>query len=85
MSLSTTLTAIASRDPATCQPPALRDLMTTGEVADWLRVAEKSVILDRCRRRWKIPFRKIGRRVVYVRAEVAAWFAEHNNMAMEGA
>lgn len=46
-------------------------LMTADEVADWLRVPRSTVYqLTRSRR---IPLLKVGRRVLFDHASVAAW------------
>jgi len=49
--------------------PGLR-LLTTPEVAELLGVREETLILWRCRRRYPLPFFKIGRLVRYRRADV---------------
>ena len=53
--------------------PSADRLMTADEVADWLRVPRSTVYqLTRSRR---IPFLKVGRRVLFDHGSVAAWVA----------
>lgn len=48
-------------------------LLTTGEAAEYLRLAPVTLECDRSTRRLGIPFRKLGRRVLYHRADLDAW------------
>lgn len=48
-------------------------LLTTEEAAALITCAPATLDLDRCRRRWKVPFIKVGRLVRYRRSEVLAW------------
>lgn len=54
------------------EPRPSRDrLLTADEVADWLRVPRSTVYqLTRSRR---IPFLKVGRRVLFDHGSIAAW------------
>jgi excisionase family DNA binding protein len=62
-------------------PPVL---ITTEECATLLRCSHKTLALDRVRRRWRVPFVKVGRCVRYDRAAVLAWLAHRNpTMAVE--
>lgn len=49
------------------------EVLDTPAAAAVLGVAASSLEVDRCRRRWRIPYRKIGRRVVYSRADLVAF------------
>lgn len=71
------------------QPPTLGGsetlvLLTTKEAAALLRCAPLTLEIDRCRRRWGVPFLKVGRSVRYDRAAVLRWLAERNPQMMEG-
>lgn len=74
--------------PATLtpEPTALPVLLDTSETAALLRCSPKTLALDRVRRRWCVPFLKLGgRRVVYDRSAVLRWLASRNpSAAMEG-
>lgn len=61
--------------------PAL-DLMTTEETATLLRCSPASLRSDICRRRWNIPFVRIGRSIRYNRPDVLAWVAAQNSPVM---
>jgi hypothetical protein len=52
--------------------------LTTAETADLLRCSPATLEVDRCRRRWCIPFLRIGRAIRYDRAAVLRWLADHN-------
>ena len=66
--------------------PAMPVFLTTAETAAFLRVSPATLAVDRCRRRWRVPFIKIGGRVVYDRNAVLRWIADRSNapMQMEG-
>ncbi|MCK6490394.1 MAG: helix-turn-helix domain-containing protein [Planctomycetes bacterium] len=66
----------ATSTPEPTAPPVLLD---TCETAALLRCSPKTLALDRVRRRWRVPFLKLGgRRVVYDRAAVLRWLADRN-------
>ena len=48
-------------------------MLDTPAAAAFLGVASSSLEVDRCRRRWCIPHIKIGRRVLYMRADLLAF------------
>jgi hypothetical protein len=53
--------------------PTHSEMLDTRAAAAFLGVAASSLEVDRCRRRWGISYRKIGRRVVYSRADLVAF------------
>ncbi len=53
-------------------------LLDTIETAALLRCSPKTLALDRVRRRWKVPFLRVGRCVRYDRSAVLSWLASHN-------
>ena len=55
-------------------PPAV--LLTTEEAAALLACAPKTLANDRGRRRWGVPFIRIGGIVRYERAALLVWIAE---------
>jgi excisionase family DNA binding protein len=60
-------------------------LLTTEQAAALLHCSPKTIALDRVRRRWKVPFLKVGRLCRYDRAAVLRWLADQNPSArMEG-
>lgn len=56
-------------------PPVLLD---TPETAALLRCSPKTLEVDRVRRRWKVPFLRVGRSIRYDRAAVLRWLANRN-------
>ena len=60
------------------EPTALPVLLDTTETAALLRCSPKTLEVDRCRRRWRVPFLKLGRSVKYDRAAVLRWLADRN-------
>jgi hypothetical protein len=55
-----------------------KELLTTRELAKWLRSTPGAVGKARCiRSRNYPPYIKIGRRVLYRRVDVADWLKEH--------
>ena len=62
--------------------PAALVLLDTVETANLLHCSAKTLSLDRVRRRWKVPYLKIGRKVVYDRAAVLRWLAVRNPAAV---
>ena len=61
--------------------PETPTLLTTPEAARLLSVAPASLELDRIRRRWNVPFLRIGRAVRYDRSAVLRWLADRNPSA----
>ncbi len=51
------------------------DLLTTGETAALLRTTSRSLATSRCTRRSTLHFIKLGRRVLYHRADIENWLA----------
>lgn len=72
IALGNTPSASSNFPDASAHPP---DMLDTAATAKFLGVAESSLEVDRCRRRWRIPYHKIGRRVVYARADLVAFLA----------
>jgi hypothetical protein len=72
--------------PATIDPAALAAgdpstpvLLTTRQAAELLSCAPATLELDRVRRRWRVPFVRIGGRMVrYDRGAVLRWLADRN-------
>lgn len=54
------------------------NLMTTEECAEMLRCSPRTLEVDRCRRRWRVPYLHCGRKVVYDRSAVLQWLAAQN-------
>lgn len=61
---------------------ALPVLLDTDEVAALLHCSPRTLVLDRCRRRWKVPFLRIGRSIRYDQAAVLRWLADRNPTAL---
>ena len=60
-------------------------LLTTDETAALLRCSPKTLEVDRCRRRWRVPFIRVGRNIRYDRTAVLKWLADRNpSEPMEG-
>lgn len=61
--------------PATINPEPAEplELLDTHAAARLLGLAPASLDLDRCRHRLRIPYLKIGRRVLYRRADLMAF------------
>jgi len=57
-------------------------LLDTIETAALLRCSPKTLALDRVRRRWKVPFLRVGRCVRYDRSAVLGWLADRNPSAV---
>lgn len=53
-------------------------LLNTAEAAALLHCSPKTLTVDRCRRRWKVPFLRIGKSIRYNRAAILRWLAERN-------
>ena len=62
----------------TPEPAAPPVLLTTHEAAALLRCAPATLEIDRVRRRWKVPFLRVGRSIRYDRAAVLRWLADRN-------
>ena len=57
--------------------PYGRQLMSRKEAAAYLHLSVGSLASDVCRPRLKIPFIRMGRVVVYDRADLDAWLTAH--------
>jgi hypothetical protein len=77
----------AMRTYAPIQPPAapapvpeartaFPDRMSRDQAAEYLGLASKTLSVEVCRRRLRIPYVKVGRKVVYERASLDRWLAE---------
>jgi len=66
--------------PATItpEPTGVPVLLNTPETATLLHCSPKTLALDRVRRRWRVPFVRVGRCVRYDRAAVLRWLADRN-------
>jgi hypothetical protein len=53
------------------------DYLTPSEVAELMRRPVESLAVDRCMRREHPPYLKVGRKVLYRRADVLAWLDAH--------
>lgn len=53
------------------------DFLTPPELAQWIRKPVASLAVDRCLRRDHPPYVKVGRKVLYRRADVVAWLEAH--------
>ena len=62
-------------------PVPVLDLLTTPEAAALLRCSPATLEVDRCRRRWQVPFLRIGRCIRYNRPDLMRWLAERNQVA----
>ena len=51
------------------------EMLTPREVADLLRTTPHCLAVSRCCRRPTPPYLRIGRRILYRRADVEAWLA----------
>lgn len=54
-------------------------LLSTKEAADLLRCSPKTLEVDRCRRRWRVPFLRRGKSILYDRSAVIKWLADQNH------
>ncbi len=89
MSASSTLSSLANGKPAapSVRLPADPGLLHpafgecpnrmhhTPMAAACIGVAASSMEVDRCRRRWRIPHTKIGRKILYKEADLLAFLA----------
>jgi len=64
-------------------PTAVPVLLDTTEAAALLRCSPKTLALDRCRRRWRVPFLRVGTCIRYDRDAVLRWLANRNPEASE--
>jgi hypothetical protein len=51
----------------------ITELLPQKQAADFLRISERSLERHRVEGKLKIPFIKIGRRVMYAREDLEAW------------
>ena len=65
-------------------PPVAGPLLNTHETAALLRCSPATLEVDRCRRRWKVPFLRVGRSIRYDQSAVLAWLASRNPAEMVG-
>jgi len=66
-------------------PVSVPVLLTTNEAASILRCAPKTLEQDRCRRRWNVPFVRVGRSIKYDQSAVLKWLADQNpSVGQEG-
>jgi hypothetical protein len=54
-----------------------RPHLNTKEAAAFLGCAPQTLECDRVRRRWNVPFLRLGRKVIYDREALIRWLAEH--------
>lgn len=64
--------------PSTPDQTAVPVLLDTREAAALLRCSPKTLEVDRCRRRWRVPFLRVGSAIRYDRAAVLRWLADRN-------
>jgi excisionase family DNA binding protein len=69
---------MANAPTALVSPASAPDLLTQSEAAALLRCSPKTLEVDRCRRRWRVPFLRVGRSIRYDRNAVLAWLAARN-------
>lgn len=50
--------------------------MSRDQAAEYLGLSAKTLSVEVCRRRLRIPYIKVGRKVVYERAALDRWLAE---------
>lgn len=88
MNRSASLNRMASGDPP--DPASIPEYLTpvyltTAETAALLRCSPATLEVDRCRRRWCVPFLRLGRAIRYDRAAVLRWLTDRNpSEPMEG-
>lgn len=58
-------------------------LISTAEAAALLGCAKATLNVDRCRRRWGVPFVRVGRLVRYRPSDLERWLAERNAVTAE--
>lgn len=54
------------------------ELLTTIETAALLSCSPKTLEADRVRKRWRVPFLRVGRAIRYDQAAVLRWLADRN-------
>ena len=74
-SVSPTPSAIAANSAAPV-------LLTTEQAAGLLTCSPSTLSSDRTRRRWCVPFLRVGRAIRYDRAAVLKWLADRNPVAV---
>ncbi len=57
-------------------------LLTTEGAAALLTCSPKTLEVDRVRRRWRVPFLRVGRSIRYDQAAVLRWLASRNPSEM---
>jgi hypothetical protein len=75
--VSPTLSALAA-------DPALPVLLTTEQAAVLLTCSPNTLASDRTRRRWCVPYLRVGRAIRYDRAAVLRWLAVRNPAKLAG-
>ena len=70
--------------PTTSTPDqaAVLVLLDTRETAALLHCSPKTLEVDRCRRRWRVPYLYVGSAIRYDRAAVLRWLADRNPSAL---
>ena len=63
---------------AVSTPLVARKLLTTEQAAALLACSPKTLEVDRCRRRWQVPFLRVGRAIRYDEQSVLRWLADRN-------
>ena len=59
-------------------PDSFPVLLDTRETAALLRCSPKTLEVDRCRRRWRVPFLCVRSAIRYDRTAVLRWLADRN-------
>lgn len=70
--------------PTQTAPKEVPVLMKQAECAALLNCAPRTLEQDRIRRRWGVPYVKLGASVRYDRAAVLKWLADRNPQTVEG-
>ena len=60
-------------------------LLNNAEAAEYLGVAQQTLTIWRCVKRYNIPFVKVGSRVKYRREDLDAWLASRTVGGLGGA
>ena len=74
--------SVLSTPSAIPAEPIVPVLLDTAETAALLRCSPNTLSTDRTRRRWQVPFLRVGRAIRYDRAAVLRWLAERNPAEM---
>lgn len=61
-----------------------RDLMKPEEAAEYLRVSARSLNKWRSTGEHNVPYRKLGKSVLYSRVDLDAYLANHSYNSVEG-